>query len=70
MRTRVWKWGNGLAVRIPTAVPEQAGLGPSAEVEVSFENGELRIAPVHAGWRLDQLLSKVTKRNLQAEQQL
>jgi antitoxin MazE len=70
MRTRAWKWGNSLAVRIPSAVAQEAGLAPSTEVEVSLENGELRIAPVRAGWRLDQLLSKVTKRNLHAEEEL
>jgi antitoxin MazE len=67
MRTRVWKWGNSLAVRIPKRIAEEAGLRPSTEVEVSLENGELCLAPVRRRWRLDQLLSKVTKRNLHPE---
>jgi antitoxin MazE len=67
MRTRVQKWGNSLAVRIPKPFAEGAGLRPSTEVEVSLEKGELRLAPVRPRWRLDHLLSKVTKRNVHAE---
>jgi antitoxin MazE len=70
MRTKVWKWGNSLAVRIPQQVAEEAGLRPSTEVEISLEKDALRVTPVRARWRLDQLLSKVTKRNLHAEQGL
>ncbi len=64
MRTRVQKWGNSLAVRIPKRLAEGAGLQPSAEVEMSLEKGELRLAPTRPRLQLGQLLSKVTKRNL------
>jgi mRNA interferase MazF len=67
MRTRVQKWGNSLAVRIPKPFAEGAGLRPSTEVDVSLEKGALRLVPVRPRWRLDQLLSKVTKRNRHAE---
>ena len=67
MRTRVQKWGNSLAVRIPKPFAEGAGLRPSSEVEVSLEKGEVRLSPVRPRWKLRQLLSKVTKRNLHTE---
>lgn len=67
MRTKVQKWGNSLAVRIPKPFAEGAGLGPSSEVDVSLENGEVRLSPVRPRWKLSQLLSGVTKRNLHAE---
>jgi antitoxin MazE len=67
MRTRIQKWGNSLAVRIPKPFADGAGFRQSTEVEVSLEEGELRVAPVHRRWQLDQLLSKVTKRNRHAE---
>ena len=70
MRTRVRKWGNSLGIRIPNPIAQEAGLRPSTEVEVSLDSGELRVALVHATWRLDELLSKVTMRNLHAEQRL
>lgn len=67
MRTRVQKWGNSLAVRIPKAFADGAGLGPSTEVDVSLENGELRVVPVRPRWRLEELLPRMTKRNVHAE---
>jgi len=67
MRTRVQKWGNSLAVRIPKPFAEGAGLRPSTEVEVSLEKGEVRLSPVRPRWRLRQLLSEVTKKNLHTE---
>ena len=67
MRTRVQKWGNSLAVRIPKPFAEGAGLRPAAEVEVSLEKGAVRLTPVRRRWRLRQLLSGVTKRNLHPE---
>jgi len=67
VRTRVQKWGNSLAVRIPKPFAEGAGLRPSSEVEMSLEKGEVRLSPVRPRWKLRQLLSKVTKRNLHTE---
>jgi antitoxin MazE len=67
MRTRVQKWGNSLAVRIPKPFAEGAGLRPSTEVEISLEKGELRLALARPRFRLDQLLSRVTKRNRHPE---
>ncbi len=67
MRTRVQKWGNSLAVRIPKPFAEGAGLQPKSEVEVSLEKGELRLTPVRPRWKLQQLLSEVSKKNLHSE---
>ena len=67
MRTRVQKWGNSLAVRIPKPFAEGAGLRPSSEVEVSLEKGEVRLSPVRPRWKLRQLLSRVTKKNIHRE---
>ena len=67
MRTRVQKWGNSLAVRIPKPFADGAGLKASTEVDVSLEKGELRLVPVRPRWRLDRLLSRVTKRNVHGE---
>jgi antitoxin MazE len=67
VRTRVQKWGNSLAVRIPKPFAEGAGLRASSEVEVSLDKGEVRLTPVRARWKLRQLLSGVTRKNLHAE---
>jgi antitoxin MazE len=67
VRTRVQKWGNSLAVRIPKSFADEAGLRLLSEVEISLEKGELRLSPVRPRWDLRQMLARVTKRNLHAE---
>ena len=67
MRTRVQKWGNSLAVRIPKPFADGAGLKPSSEVDVSLEKGEVRLRPVRPQWVLRRLLAGVTKKNLHSE---
>ncbi len=67
MRTKVQKWGNSLAVRIPKPFADGAGLVASSEVDVSLEQGEVRLSPVHPRWNLRRLLSGVTRKNLHSE---
>ena len=67
MRTKVQKWGNSLAVRIPKPFAEGAGLKVASEVEVFLEKGALRISAVRPRWQLRALVSRVTKRNRHAE---
>ena len=67
MRTRVQKWGNSLAVRIPKPFAEGAGLKLATEIEVSLVKGTLRFAAVRPRWELASLVSKVTARNRHAE---
>jgi antitoxin component of MazEF toxin-antitoxin module len=70
MKTKALKWGNGLAIRIPKRLAEEAGLRPSTDVEVILEKGKLHVAPVRVQWRLDELVSKITKRNRHVEVEL
>ena len=67
MRTRVQKWGNSLAVRIPKPFAEGAGLKLATEIEVSLEKGTLRFAAVRPRWQLGSLVSKVTTKNRHGE---
>jgi antitoxin MazE len=67
MRTKVQKWGNSLAVRIPKPFAEGAGLKVATEVEVSLEKGTLRVSAVRPRWQLRALVSRVTTRNRHAE---
>ena len=68
MHSRVQKWGNSLAVRIPKPFAQEVGLERDAEVEISVDDGNIVISPrsVHA-YRLADLLAGVTKRNLHGE---
>ena len=68
MRSRVQKWGNSLAVRIPKPFAQEVGLAKDAEVEISVDDGTLVISPcpTHA-YHLVDLLAGVTRRNLHGE---
>ena len=68
MKTRVQKWGNSLALRIPKSFAEEAGLHADAAVELSLVKGRLvvqRIRPQPL--RLEELLRAITDENLPGE---
>ena len=68
METRVQKWGNGLALRIPKSLANQVGLEVNSLVRMSMQGEELVIAPVPPPRpKLDDLLAQVTERNLHGE---
>jgi antitoxin MazE len=60
MVTKIQKWGNSLAVRIPKALAEEAGLEQGKQVNVRFEDGELRIRKRRRKrYDLDEMLASV-----------
>lgn len=68
METRVQKWGNGFALRIPKSLANQVGLEVNSLVRMSMQGEELVIAPVPPPPpKLDDLLAQVTERNLHGE---
>jgi len=68
MKTRVQKWGNSLALRIPKSFAEEVGLRRETPVEVALADGKLVITPVTAPeLTLKQLLAGITKENLHHE---
>jgi antitoxin MazE len=68
MLTKVQKWGNSLALRIPKAFALDAQLKNDSVVEVSLVDGQIVIKPIITPtWTLEQLLSGVNKDNLHHE---
>jgi antitoxin MazE len=68
MKTRVQKWGNSLAVRIPKSFAAEAGLRANAAVDLSLLEGALVIQPiVRPPLTLAELLRGITKGNLPTE---
>jgi len=68
MRTRVQKWGNSLAVRIPKPFATEIGLQRNSPVEVSLSEGRLVIVPVvEPAFTLEGLLAQVSEDNLHGE---
>ena len=60
MLTKVQKWGNSLAVRIPKALADEAGLERDKQVNIHYEDGELRIRTRRRQrYDLDELLASV-----------
>lgn len=69
MVTRVQKWGNSLALRIPQSFAVQARVAAGTAVDIAVEKGQLVVRPVRQRYRLRDLLKAVDARNLHAEVQ-
>ena len=69
MVTRVQKWGNSLALRIPQSFAVQAKVAAGTAVDIAVEKGHLVIRPVRQRYRLRDLLKAVDTRNVHAEVQ-
>jgi antitoxin MazE len=68
MKTRVQKWGNSLALRIPKSFAVEAGLEANAAVELSLVRGRLIVQPVVPSTpTLDELLRGITNENVPGE---
>ena len=68
MRTRIQKWGNSLALRIPKSFATEAGLQRETSVDISLADGKLVITPIDEPKpTIEQLLAKVTEENLHHE---
>jgi antitoxin MazE len=64
MRTKVQRWGNSLAVRIPKAFAEDMGLEQDTPVEIGVVEGDLVVSPPPAqAFTLARLLAGVTEDN-------
>ena len=68
METTIKKWGNSLALRIPKALAEEAGLYYDLSVELSLLDGKLVIAPIEQPeLDLEAMLNQITEDNLHTE---
>jgi antitoxin MazE len=68
MKTRVQKWGNSLAVRIPKAFAAEAGLEDEGHVEMALRDGSIVITPVAVQrYDLARMLDSITPENQHRE---
>ncbi len=59
MRSRVQKWGNSLALRIPKSFADEIGLRQNSSIKMMVKNEALVIEPEHEPtWTLEDLLEK------------
>lgn len=68
MKTRIQKWGNSLALRIPKTFAVEAHLEQDAVVDLSLIDGKLVVSPIPVpAVTLEQLLAGITEENLHGE---
>jgi antitoxin MazE len=68
MKSRIQKWGNSLALRIPKSFAIQAGLCEDTPVNLSVTEGKLVVQPdSEEPLCLDRLLAEITDENLHGE---
>ncbi|WP_395141863.1 AbrB/MazE/SpoVT family DNA-binding domain-containing protein [Armatimonas sp.] len=67
MTTKVQKWGNSLAIRIPRTFAEAGRLTENAPVEMTISSGKLILERIPERPPLAALLERVTPENCHAE---
>jgi antitoxin MazE len=68
MQTKVQKWGNSLALRIPKAFASDAQLENNSLVDISLTEGQIVIKPIEKSvWTIDELLSAIDESNIHRE---
>jgi len=69
LRTKIQKWGNSLALRIPRSFAKEVGVEAGSEVELSMQRGDLLVRPARRkAYRLSELLRRITAKNIHAEE--
>jgi len=66
-RSKIAKWGNSLAVRIPRAAAQKLGLSEGSDVNVIVKDESLTIRRARRITTLDELLDGVTPQNAGGE---
>ena len=68
MQSKIQKWGNSLAVRIPKGFADNLGLSNGRDVEINEVSGALTISPVKRQKAdLKSLLAGINQANLHGE---
>lgn len=67
MKTKIQKWGNSLAVRIPKPVAEEIGFTSESDVEMSLQHGSLVLTPTRRSYSLKDLVKGITPANRHEE---
>ena len=67
MKTKVARWGNSLALRIPRKMASSHQLDEGSDIEIIEDQGDIRIRPVARKVSLDDLLKGIADENLHGE---
>lgn len=58
MKTSICRWEDGLALRLPASVVQEAGLSEGAEVDVRAQGGQVIVARAGSAPNLEALLAR------------
>jgi antitoxin MazE len=69
MQGQIGKWGNSLALRIPSSIAQEASVSDGRQVEISVERGSIVVRPIEKAPRysLDELVAGITEENRHGE---
>ncbi|MBN2160240.1 MAG: AbrB/MazE/SpoVT family DNA-binding domain-containing protein [Spirochaetes bacterium] len=67
MRVKIQKWGNSLAIRIPSSYAKDAGITNGTVADIKVSNESLVVKPIKKNYRLDDLLRGIKRSNLHVE---
>ncbi len=68
METRMQKWGNSLALRIPKLICKEAGLKYNSRVRITLKDRQIVVEAVEPdALTLEDMLDEVTSDNLHGE---
>jgi len=66
--TKISKWGNSLAVRIPLAIAKQASLSAGDCVALALDSdGGIVLRPTRRRYELSELVARITPKNRHRE---
>jgi antitoxin MazE len=68
MQTRIQKWGNSLALRIPKSFAKDSNMEQDTLVELTLQDGRLVVTLIEPQLTLDQLVAQITPENVHSEQ--
>jgi antitoxin MazE len=68
MQTKAQKWGNSLAVRVPKAIAERAGVGANDSLDIEVTDNHIVLTPHRPRrYRLQDMVKRITKENMHEE---
>ena len=68
MHTKIQKWGNSLALRIPKVFADLVKIQKGSDVDISVDNGKLLISVIsEADYSLEDFLLKIDENNIHKE---
>jgi antitoxin MazE len=68
MKARIQKWGNSLALLFPKSFATHSNIEQGSVVDLSLDDGRLIVEPAkEQEYSLEDLLARVTKKNLHSE---